>query len=54
MLHRLSAALAFLLLCLWALSTFNFQEYPKGLFAAALREKSRRFYFHTKTKEFAL
>lgn len=34
--------------------TSNFQEYPKGLFAAALREKSRRFYFHTKTKEFAL
>ena len=33
MLHRPSAALAFLLLCLWALSTSNFQEYPKGLFA---------------------
>ena len=35
-------------------STSNFQEYPKGLFAAALHEKSRCFYFHTKTKEFAL
>lgn len=47
MLHRPSAALAFLPLCLWASSTSNFQEYTKGLFAAALQRKSRRFFYQT-------
>ena len=28
-------------------STSNFQEYPKGLFAAALQRKSRRFFYQT-------
>ena len=34
-------------LCLWASSTSNFQEYTKGLFAAALQRKSRRFFYQT-------
>ena len=38
-------------LCLWASSTSNFQEYTKGLFAAALQRKSRRFLSNLK-KEF--
>ena len=36
-----------MLLLLWATSTSNFQEYTKGLFAAALQRKSRRFCFMT-------